>query len=87
VHKIDQVTFAYDPARLMKPWQMTSPDGRLGLDFNPFKERVARTNLLAVKSEVHQIFGRYNGTVATGDGEHVSVHDVVGFVEEHHARW
>ncbi len=87
VHKIDQVAFAYDPEQLMKPWRMTSPDGRVGLDFQPFKERVARTNLLAVTSEVHQIFGRYNGTLATGEGEHVLVHDVVGFVEEHHARW
>ena len=87
VHKLDQVTFAYDHARLMAPWRMTSPDGRVSLDFQPFKERVARTNLVVVKSEVHQIFGRYNGFVESDDGERVSVHDVIGFVEEHHARW
>jgi hypothetical protein len=36
---------------------------------------------------VHQIFGRYRGTVRADDGEGVRLDDLIGFAEEHHARW
>jgi len=50
-------------------------------------ERVVATNLLAIVSEVHQMFGRYHGTARAGDGEVVRLGGVVGLAEEHHARW
>jgi len=87
IHKMAQVDFTYDPADFMKPWRMVSPDGRLDLEFVPFLERVAATNLLLVASEVHQMFGRYYGTVRSDDGELVRLDGLIGFAEEHHARW
>jgi hypothetical protein len=66
---------------------MTSTDGRLDLFFTPFLERVAKTNLLVITSEVHQMFGRYAGLVVADDGERLTVDGLVGFAEEHHARW
>jgi hypothetical protein len=87
VHKLDQIGYEYVREALTRPWRMTSCDGRLRLEFAPFKERVARSNLLLVMSEVHQIFGHYSGTLTTDDGQAVTLRDVVGFVEEHRARW
>jgi len=87
VHKLDQVHFDYDPADFMRPWRMTSPDGRLELEFLPFYDRTARTNLLLIASEVHQMFGHYRGRVVADDGEVIPVSDLIGFAEEHHARW
>jgi hypothetical protein len=87
IHKLAEVAFDYDPADFMKPWRMTSPDGRLELEFVPFNERVARTNLLLVASEVHQLFGHYQGRLVSDEGETIEVRDLVGFAEEHHARW
>ncbi|MGQ9571800.1 MAG: DUF2804 domain-containing protein [Dehalococcoidia bacterium] len=87
IHKLDEVVFEYDPSDLMRPWRMISSDGRLNLEFVPFKERVARSNLLLVRSELHQIFGRYSGTLTTDDGQALHLRDVIGFVEEHRARW
>jgi len=87
VHKLDDVGFEYQLDDLMRPWRMTSRDGRLCLDFTPFKERVARSNLLLVKSEVHQIFGHYSGTFTTDEGQTVALRDLAGFVEQHRARW
>jgi len=87
IHKLAEVRFDYDPGDFMRPWHMASPDGRLELEFVPFKERVARSNLLLITSEVHQMFGRYRGQVVSDDGEAIQVRDVVGFAEEHHARW
>ena len=87
VHKLGDVRFTYDPDDLMQPWHVASPDGRLELEFVPFKDRVARSNLLLVASTVHQMFGHYHGTLVTDEGETIELADVVGFAEEHHARW
>lgn len=87
IHKLGQVDILYDPADFMRPWRMTSPDGRLDLEFTPFKERLARTSLLLIASEVHQMFGRYRGRVVTDDGEAIHLDGLIGFAEEHRARW
>jgi hypothetical protein len=87
IHKLGRVDFTYDPADFMRPWRMVSPDGRLDLELVPFLERVAKTNLLLITSEVHQMFGRYRGTVKTDDGETIAIDGLIGFAEEHHAHW
>ena len=33
------------------------------------------------------MFGRYSGCVRTDDGEEIRIDDLIGFAEEHHARW
>jgi Domain of unknown function (DUF2804), N-terminal/Domain of unknown function (DUF2804), C-terminal len=87
VHKLEQVPFEYDSSDYMQPWKFISSDGRLNLTFVPFKERVARTNLGVINSEVHQMFGRYSGEAVTDEGETVHLEELVGFAEEHRARW
>lgn len=87
LHKLGEVKFTYDPSNFMAPWQMISPDGKLNLTFTPFYERVARTDVKLLVSEVHQMFGNYNGTLKTDDGQIIEVLNLVGFAEEHHARW
>lgn len=87
VHKLAQVDFTYDNRDFKKPWRMVAPDGRLDLTFTPFVERVAKTNLAIITSEVHQMFGRYQGVVRLDDGETIAIDGLIGFAEEHHARW
>ncbi|HEY67393.1 MAG TPA: DUF2804 domain-containing protein [Thermoflexia bacterium] len=87
IHKLGRVDFTYDSEDFMRPWRMVAPDGRLDLEFVPFLERVAATNLLIIASEVHQMFGRYYGTVHTDEGRVLRLDGLVGFAEEHHARW
>ena len=87
VHKLDQVSFNYDPGDYKAPWRFMDSDERLDLDFQPFVERVAQTDLKLIYSEVHQMFGRYNGLVKCDDGEEIVIQDLIGFAEEHHARW
>ncbi len=87
IHKLGRVDFQYDPQDFGRPWTMRSLDGRLELEFIPFIERVATTNLLVITSEVHQLFGRYHGAVRADDGELIRLDGLVGFAEEHHARW
>jgi hypothetical protein len=87
VHKLEQVSFQYDSKNYNRPWKFSDSQGRLSLEFKPFKERIARSNLLVVFSEVHQLFGYFSGSVTSDDGEIIPLVDLVGFAEEHHARW
>jgi hypothetical protein len=87
IHKLGVVKFGYKSGDYMQPWCFTDDEGRLDLTFMPFKDRTARTNLGIIFSEVHQMFGRYNGHVILDDGSHLEIHDLIGFAEEHHARW
>ena len=69
------------------PGSFTDDEGRLDLTFTPFKDRTAQTNLGVIFSEVHQMFGRYAGRVRLDNGEEVQIGDLIGFAEEHQARW
>ena len=85
IHKLGDVDIDYSSADFMQPWTMRSE--RVDLTFTPFLERVAKTNLLVIQSEVHQMFGRYEGTVVDDHGDDVDMNGIVGWAEEHHARW
>ena len=71
----------------MKPWKFTDTENRLDLIFTPFKDRLAQTNLGIITSKVHQMFGRYNGFAVIDEGEKIQITDLIGFAEEHHAKW
>lgn len=87
VHKLGDVAFDYTSGDSMRSWRFTDDAGRLDLTFTPFKERIARTNLGIIFSEVHQMFGRYNGRAVLDDGSALEIRDLIGFAEEHRARW
>lgn len=87
INKLGKVRFLYDPKHYTKAWRFEDSEGRLALNFQPFTERVARTNLGLIFSEAHQVFGRYAGNVITDEGERLQIEGLTGFAEEHHARW
>lgn len=87
IHKLEQVSFDYSSSDYMRPWRFTDSQGRLDLTFTPFKDRTAQTNIGVISSLVHQMFGLYNGTALTDGNEAIQIRDLVGFAEEHHARW
>ena len=87
IHKLEQIKFDYTSSDYMKPWKFTDAENRLDLTFTPFKDRLAETNLGIITSKVHQMFGRYNGFVVTDEGERIEIKDLIGFAEEHHAKW
>jgi hypothetical protein len=87
VHKLGKINYKYDNKDFKKPWLMTSVDERLSLEFAPFFERVAKTDVGVLASEVHQMFGRYSGVLVTDGCEKIEVNNLIGWAEEHHARW
>lgn len=87
IHKLGALRWDYTSGDYTKPWRFSDTEDRVNLTFTPFKERTARSNLLVIFSEVHQMFGRYSGCIRADDGEEIQIENLVGFAEEHHARW
>jgi hypothetical protein len=87
IHKLGGVAFDYRSGDYMRPWRFTDDEGRLNLTFTPFRDRTARTNLGIIYSQVHQMFGHYSGRAMLDDGQTLEIRDLIGFAEEHHARW
>lgn len=84
----EDVSFEYDTTNFMLPWKLrTTATERVDLSFTPFYERLAKTDALVIKSEVHQMIGRFNGLLKLDDGEILQVQDAIGWAEDHHARW
>lgn len=90
-HKLSQVTFNI-PKRsgkfdYMSPWTFTSDDGRFEMDFIPVLDRASCTDILLIKSDQHQVFGRFTGTVVLDDGTKLEIRDFPGFAEHVENKW
>jgi hypothetical protein len=80
--------FAYDRPDLMAPWSIQTPDSRLvDLRFTPVYERVSKGGTPAYSSEVHQLFGSYDGRISDDCGVSYELTQLFGWIEDHTARW
>lgn len=88
LHKLfEDVEFRYEATDFMRPWQMrTCHSKAVDLTFTPFFDRHHAVNLGILRAKTHQCFGRYTGTVSPG-GQTLAIDNVLGWAEEHHARW
>ena len=57
-----------DRYQLMQPWHMTDDEGRLDLVFTPLLDRVDWMDFKLIRSDQHQVFGRFDGAVTLDDG-------------------
>ncbi|MFI6922551.1 DUF2804 domain-containing protein [Nonomuraea spiralis] len=86
LHKIgDELEWSYDRADWLRPWRITGP--RVEVEFRPFHEKVARTQLGVVASETHQCFGHFSGRIQDDDGAWVDLDGLTGWAEEARNRW
>jgi hypothetical protein len=84
----EDVAFDYDPKNFMAPWRLhTTITDRVDLTFEPFFERHAKTDALVIFSEVHQVFGRFYGTLKPRGNDIIQINGPIGWAEDHHARW
>ena len=90
-HKLGGVTF-HIPMRggaedYLSPWRFSSDDGRFEMDFVPILDRAACTDFKLLKSDQHQVFGRFTGRAVLDDGTVISVKDFLGFAEKVENKW
>ena len=84
----EDVLIEYDREDFMQPWYVKSKfSNQVELKFSPFFERVATSNAKLIKSEVHQMFGYYDGKVLLDNGETLVIQQMLGSIEEHIAKW
>lgn len=86
-HKLDQVTF-HIPATAdgrdgyLLPWRISDNLGRVNLTFAPVVDRAALTDFKLLKSDQHQVFGHFDGTVVLDDGTVLTLPHLMGFAEK-----
>ena len=90
-HKLDYVIF-HIPLKKGKPdflaqWSIESDDKRLRLDFVPIMDCATRTDAKVLKSDRHQVFGRFSGKVVLDAGTELEVKDFFGFAEKIETKW
>ena len=91
-HKLDQVRFEIPgegagTPRFMDPWHISSPDGRLEAEFRPVMDRAADMNFQLLRSDQHQVFGRFTGRAVLDDGQEIHFRDLPGFAEKVYNKW
>ena len=91
-HKLEKIVFHIPQTPdgkddFLKPWKITSSDGRLNLGFTPILDRAARTSVVLIESDQHQVFGRFDGTAVLDDGRALEICNLVGFAEKVKNRW
>lgn len=91
VHKIGNVLFQIPEENgiknYMKNWKILSDDGRLNMDFVPVVDRSSSVNFLVIKSDQHQVFGKFSGNATLDDGKVLIFTDLYGFAEDVFNRW
>jgi hypothetical protein len=89
LHKIgEDLVWEYDRTNFRRPWHITAPrTGRVDLTFVPMIEEANRLDLRLVRSELHWVLGHFSGTVVTDTGARLEIGNLLGWAEEHQARW
>ena len=88
-HKLSQVKFHIpgDEKNFLAPWTFTSDDGRFEMDFVPVLDRASCTDVKLIKSDQHQVFGKFTGKAILDDGTVIEVKDFPGFAEKVENKW
>ncbi len=83
----EDVEFVYDEKDMMKPWLINTVNSEdIYMEFVPLFHRIYRKNMLLIKSNFNQIFGKFNGIININDEKYL-IKDVLGCVEEQKAKW
>ena len=90
-HKLDQVDFGL-PTKDGKDdyygvWNFTSNDNRVTLRFEPIIDRASCTDIKLIKSDQHQVFGRFYGDCILDDGTIITLTGQIGFAEKVSNKW
>ncbi len=90
-HKLGHVIFKIPldkgKADFLAPWRITSDDGRVDLDFVPVMDRASCTDVKLIKSDQHQVFGHFSGTVILDAGTEIKLDHFFGFAEKVENKW
>ena len=82
-----ELEWTYDWDDPMAPWRIVDPGGQLSVLLTPRFDKYTNTGDSTLGSEVHQVFGTYEGFVVDDDGRRVEFIGLQGFAEEARQNW
>lgn len=90
-YKLEDVTFDIPIAKFgkddfMSPWTFRSKSGDISMKFTPIINRHADTNVLLIRSNQNQVFGKFSGYVII-EGKEVYFDNLLGFAEKVYNKW
>lgn len=71
----------------LSPWRITDNQQRVDLVFTPILDRASDTNFILLRSDQHQVFGRFSGVVRLNPALEISVQNLTGFAEKVRNKW
>jgi len=80
-------TFIFNRQNFMDPWEVTTADGRVQLQFTPKGSHTENRNFGLVVSRFVQVAGLFNGTVRTAAGRVLTLTNVPGVMEDQDVWW
>lgn len=90
-HKLGEVLFEIPGSKrrpdFLRPWRVRDTQGRMDLTFEPILDRAAKNSALVVKTDQHQVFGRFSGPVTLDSGQVLSLNGLIGFAEKVYMRF
>lgn len=84
---LPQVQFRFDRDNDTSAWRIQSEDRSIDLTFKPEGLHQEKMNAWLLASHFRQLFGTFNGHVATPDGARHEIVNVYGFVEDQYSKW
>lgn len=88
VHPIsDDLSWRYDRGDFSKPWRIYDARGKVDVTVTPIWPIERRANALALRTELNLVWARFSGSVEADDGARASFDGLLGWAEEHIARW
>jgi hypothetical protein len=82
-----ELEWRYDWERPLEPWTVRDPAGALDLLLTPRYDKHSRTDIGILRTETHQVFGTWSGSVVDDEGRRVTFSGLQGFAEESRSRW
>lgn len=90
-YKLEDVTFdipinKHGKDDFLKPWTFRSKAGDINMKFTPVLNRHADTNVLLIRSNQNQVFGKFSGYIII-EGKEVYFDNLLGFAEKVYNKW
>lgn len=91
-HKFDDIVFnipinSDGKKEYLKPWTITSSDGRFEADFIPVLDRAAKIDVKFIITDQHQVFGKMSGKAVLDNGDTIEFKDILCFAEDVHNKY
>ena len=86
LHKLQEISFGIPvidgKKEYLKPWDITSDDGRFRGTFTPILDRNAFMDFKVILSDQHQVFGTMDAEIVLDSGEKLEIRDFISALEE-----